>query len=278
MGIRRGRLVEQPLTPFLRLSPPAPETTAPQPIVSRSCPGPRVSPTTRARSPNEDIRPPPPPCVSLLLLPSPLRDQGEEARPVQLIRNQPCPPSSPHHLRQDAWNRQHPRRAVDEPLQCDPGPSRPGLCLARGQGRPCDGCRYVLFFFSPSSHFRWCGVSGTAVWEHKRPIAAVWGLAAGGEPVVDIAGPDGSAVLPQLQVRPPPAVPHTPPHTRDPQSRRAPFLGGMEIEWVVGCSQSQALHSQHQMNPPPSITTPTILRMMADSGSSRPWYRSRDGP
>lgn len=149
MGIRRGRLVEQPLTPFLRLSPPAPETTAPQPIVSRSCPGPRVSPTTRARSPNEDIRPPPPPCVSLLLLPSPLRDQGEEARPVQLIRNQPRPPSSPHHLRQDAWNRQHPRRAVDEPLQCDPGPSRPGLCLARGQGRPCDGCRYVLISLPP---------------------------------------------------------------------------------------------------------------------------------
>lgn len=181
MGIRRGRLVEQPLTPFLRLSPPAPETTAPQPIVSPLLPGPRVSPTTRARSPNEDIRPPPPPCVSLLLLPSPLRDQGEEARPVQLIRNQPRPPN-PHHLRQDAWNRQHPRRAVDEPLQCDPRPSRPGLCLARGQGRPRDGCRYVLIFSPPPSHFRRCGVSGTAVWEHKRPIAAVWGLAAGGEP------------------------------------------------------------------------------------------------
>lgn len=150
MGIRRGRLVEQPLTPFLRLSPPAPETTAPQPIVSPLLPGPRVSPTTRARSPNEDIRPPPPPCVSLLLLPSPLRDQGEEARPVQLIRNQPRPPN-PHHLRQDAWNRQHPRRAVDEPLQCDPRPSRPGLCLARGQGRPRDGCRYVLIF-SPLLH------------------------------------------------------------------------------------------------------------------------------
>lgn len=37
-------------------------------------------------------------------------------------------------------------------------------------------------FFPPPSHFRRCGVSGTAVWEHKRPIAAVWGLAAGGEP------------------------------------------------------------------------------------------------
>lgn len=50
---------------------------------------------------------------------------------------------------------------------------------------------------------------------------------------------------------PPPSVPHAPPpHTRYPQSRRAPFLGGMEIELVVGCSQSQALHSQHQMNPP----------------------------
>lgn len=158
MGIRPGRLVEQPLTPFLRLSPPAPETTAPPPIGSPLLPGPRVSPTTRARSPNEDIRPPPPPCVSLLLLPSPLRDQGEESRPVQLIRNQPRPPNSPHHLRQDAWNRQHPRRAVDEPLQCDPRSSRPGLCLARGQGRPCDGCRYVVFFSLPPFTFSqvWC--------------------------------------------------------------------------------------------------------------------------
>lgn len=63
-----------------------------------------------------------------------------------------------------------------------PGPL--GLASASLEGKVAlvTGAGTFSFFFSPPSHFRRCGVSGTAVWEHKRPIAAVWGLAAGGEP------------------------------------------------------------------------------------------------
>jgi hypothetical protein len=240
MGTRRGRFVEQP---FLRLSPPAPETTAPQLIVSRSSP---VHKFPRRPEPALRMR------ISDLL--RRLASHFSSPRPSETKEKKPAPSNSsgtslanaapitsdkmPGTVNTPAAPSTSRFNAIPGPLGLASASLEGKVALVTGAGKQ------FFFLLLLLVCIRDGGVGA------QRPIAAVWGLA-GGVPLLSGGRHRRPGRVGRFTPTPSPAArPKAVPHTRYPQSRRAPFGALMEIELAVGCSQSQALHSQHQMNPP----------------------------
>ena len=229
MGTHQGRFVEQP---FPRLSPPASETTAPQPIVSRSSPAHkfprRPEPALRMRISDllrrlaSHFSSSPRPSETKEKKPAPSNSSGTSLANTAPITSDKMPgtvntPAAPSTSRFNA---------IPGPLGLASASLEGKVALVTGAGK---------LFFSLSRSLVCIRDGGVGA---QRPIAAVWGLA-GGVPLLSFGRRRRPGRVGRFTPTPSPAarqraVPHTPPHTRYPQSRRSPFRALMEIELVVG--------------------------------------------